>query len=101
MWQKESSEIIADDDKARQYAAASSLGGYTDWRLPTVNELYDLNYIYDVHLGSACPMDHEGSYWSAEKDGQGKAGAWEIADQCDPEREYFSQGKGRVRLIRP
>ena len=101
MWQKVPSERINSLDEARNYAANVKLGGHQDWRLPSIYELYDINYIYDLRQGEGCPIEREGSYWSDEKDGEGMAGAWEIADQCDPERQYFPNSKGRVRVIRP
>lgn len=40
-WQKTMAEKMT-YDKAVAYANASSLGGYEDWRLPTIKELYSL-----------------------------------------------------------
>lgn len=74
---------------------------YKDWRLPTIYELYELNYLIDLHQGGDCLLDRDGHYWSGKKDGDGMVGAWEIADQCDPARQYFPGGKGYVRAVRP
>ena len=101
MWQRDHTKVLDSMSEARKYAAGSNLGGYKDWRVPTIYELYDLNYLYDLHMGKGCPIEREGNYWSDVKNGDGMAGAWEIADQCDPERQYFPNGKGRVRLVRP
>ncbi len=101
MWQRDHTKVMHSMDDARKYAANQTLGGHKDWRVPTVYELFDLNYLYDLHQGTGCPIEREGNYWSDVKDGDGMAGAWEIADQCDPERQYFPNGKGRVRLVRP
>ncbi len=101
MWQKEKSPTIKSFAEAQLYVKSLNLGGYTDWRLPTVYELYDLNYLFDLHLNGNCNLDREGKYWSGEKDGEGLAGAWEISDQCDPERKYYPGTHGAVRAVRP
>ncbi|MFZ5776264.1 MAG: DUF1566 domain-containing protein [Thermodesulfobacteriota bacterium] len=89
-------------DEARAYIAdLNKADTHKDWRLPTVYELYDLNYLFDLHLNGDCAIEREGKYWSGEKNGEGMAGAWEIAEQCDPERHYAPAGKGYVRAVRP
>ena len=101
MWQIEKSQMTTDLKDAEQYVRALNLGGHSDWRLPTVDELYDLNYLFDLFQNGDCALDRKGHYWSGEKDGQGKAGAWEISDQCDPVRQYAPSNKGYVRAVRP
>lgn len=101
MFQKDRSKTIRGVEGAREYVSGLSLGGHQDWRLPTIYELYDINYVYDLHQGDGCPIEKEGSYWSDELDGEGMVGAWEISDQCEPERHYFANTKGYVRAIRP
>lgn len=102
MWQIEKGTMTTSLEDAEQYARALRLGGYSDWRLPTVNELFDLNYLFDLFQNGDCPLDRKGNYWSSEKDGEGKTGAWEIgATQCDPSREYSPAARGYVRAVRP
>lgn len=101
MWQIEKSPMTHSLKDAEQYAGAMNLGGYNDWRLPTIYELYDLNYLFDLFKNGDCTLDREGNYWSGEKDGEGKAGAWKISDQCDPERQYAPGTKGYIRAVRP
>ena len=100
MWQIEKSTMTTSLKDAEQYAKNLTLGGYKDWRLPTMYELYDLNNLFDVFENGDCDMNRKGSYWSGEKNGEGKAGAWEIGDQCDPVRQYAPGNKGYVRAVR-
>lgn len=101
MWQMERTRSIQSIEDARHSAADLKLGGHDDWRLPTIYELYNLNFLKDLHVGSNCDMQLDGNYWSDERDGEGMAGAWEISDQCDPSRKYSKATKGYVRAIRP
>ncbi len=101
MWQNEKSQTIKTLEEAQRYIKNLNIGGYTDWRLPTVYELFDLNYNFDIHQNGECVLDRKGRYWSGEKDGEGKVGSWEIANQCDPARQYFSGTDGYVRAVRP
>ncbi len=101
MWQLERSRRINSFEEAEAYAAQLTLGGYNDWRLPTIYELYDLNYLFDLHKNGDITLDREGNYWSGEKDGDGMIGAWAISDQCDPERMYEPAEAGYVRAVRP
>lgn len=101
MWQIEKSRMTTSLKDAQEYVRTLNLGGYNDWRLPTVYELYDLNYLFDLFQNGDCVLNREGNYWSGEKDGEGKAGAWAISDQCDPERQYAPGTKGYIRAVRP
>lgn len=101
MWQVQRSRLIRSIEEARQYAADLELGGYTDWRLPTIYELYDLHYLFDLKKNGDVKIELDGNYWAGEKDGEGMVGSWEIGDQCEPERQYFKKKKGYVRVVRP
>ncbi len=101
MWQLERSKRFHSFQEAEAYAELLTLGGYSDWRLPTIYELYDLNYLFDLHKNGNIILDREGNYWSGEKDGDGMIGAWAISDQCDPSRDYEPGKAGNVRAVRP
>lgn len=103
LWQTGESNTVATFAEAQAYAKKLAIGGYTDWRLPTRQELYDLAYELDLHPNGECDLDREGNYWSKESDEEeGEAGAWEIsANQCDPARQYARGRQGRVRAVRP
>jgi hypothetical protein len=101
MWQTKKSGTIKTYEEAQRYVTNLNLGGYSDWRLPTVNELYNLTYLCDLHLNGTCDLDPRGKYWSGDKDGEGEAGSWEMSAQCDPARRYFNKSEGSVRAVRP
>lgn len=101
MWQLERSTMIDSFDEARRYAENLTLAGYDDWRLPTIYELYDLNYLFDLHMNGDITLNREGNFWSGEKDGDGMIGAWAISDQCEPSRQYEPGKAGYVRAVRP
>ncbi|OKY74082.1 MAG: hypothetical protein BM485_15830 [Desulfobulbaceae bacterium DB1] len=102
MWQTEKGRYAKSLQEANDVIAElNRTSGYTDWRLPSVAELYDLNYLFDLHQNGECTLDREGSYWSVDKSGEGVVGAWEISDQCDPQRKYAPGTKGYVRAVRP
>ncbi len=100
MWTKARSPIIRDLDDAVSYAGELSIGGYGDWRLPSVTELYDIFYMYDLRQGFGCVMKLEDNYWSATANGEGEAGAWESIDHCGHERQYYSKQSGHVLAVR-
>ncbi|MEW6502045.1 MAG: DUF1566 domain-containing protein [Thermodesulfobacteriota bacterium] len=101
MWQQERSGALHSLAEAEAYAKALTLGGYTDWRLPTTQELYDLYYLVDVKKAAGVALRLEGNYWATDPDGNGMAGSWEIGDQCEPSRSYFKKKWGYVRAVRP
>ena len=100
MWQVGTSRNLDSLPKAQDYADQLSIGGYDDWRLPTVSELYELYLIFDLHQNGDCRLEVEGTYWSDEPDLQGRVGTWELDDNCDAERQYIPKNRGKVRAVR-
>ncbi len=100
MWQQGTSKKIRSLADANEYIKNLNLGGYTDWRLPTVAELFELHITVDLHQNGDCTLKSEGDYWSDEPDSEGRVGAWEMDDNCDPERQYIPKSNGRIRAIR-
>lgn len=101
MWQVGMSKTFTSLDAAIGYASDLKEGGYDDWRLPTVDELYELYLIFDLHENGNCELKAEGTFWSDEADLEGNVGTWELDDNCDSERRYIPKQKGKVRAIRP
>lgn len=100
MWQAEKSPLFSDLEEARKYVAELRLGGFNDWRLPTIYELYEFNFTFDFKKTTKVNVDRKGSYWSAKEEGGGDVGAWEVEDQCELERSYVKYTKGYVRAVR-
>ena len=100
MWQQGVSRRVKSLEHAKEYIRSLNLGDYNDWRLPTVSELYDLHITIDLHENGNCEIKSEGNYWSDEPDSEGHVGAWEMDDNCDPERRYIPKTSGRIRAIR-
>ncbi len=101
MWQVEASKTFRSLEQAQAHVDGLMTAGYSDWRLPTVTELYELYMIFDLHQNGDCDFQVDGTYWSDEPDQDGRVGTWELDDNCDPERRYIPKKKGRVRAIRP
>ena len=102
MWQVERSTSVDSLQEAEAYISRLNQGKYSDWRLPTVTEMFDLYYIFDLHQNGDCDIERKGRYWSRDKEGDAGAGAWEIGNQCDPARVYRpSTIGGYVRAVRP
>ncbi len=100
MWQVGTSKNIKSLEDAKSYTGTLKDGGYDDWRLPSVTELYGLYMIFDLHQNGDCELQVEGTYWSDEADLHGRVGTWELDDNCDPERQYIPKKKGKVRAVR-
>jgi hypothetical protein len=101
MWQIERSKRIKTPPEVSQYLDTLNKGTYSDWRLPTKEELYKLNTIFDFKKNGAVKFQFEGKYWLVNPKGAVSVGAWEIGDQCGPERTFYAAKKGYVRAIRP
>ncbi len=100
MWQVGRSKTIKSLAEAKSYTENLEEGGYQDWRLPMISELYELYMIFDLHENGNCNLQAEGTYWSGEADLEDRVGTWELDDNCDPERRYIPKKKGLVRAIR-
>jgi hypothetical protein len=102
MWQKVRSEHkFSSPAEAEAYAAGLDLAGYTDWRLPTSQELWDLFYANDYTMKGelADQIELEGSYWTKDGD-RVLAGYLEDGDDPGINRYFFDSKKGYVRAVR-
>lgn len=103
MWQKHRSQMFKSSEEADKYVKGLNLGGYSDWRLPTRDELLDFYFVFD--FGDADAKDLgikiEGDYWTSDEDGAGFSGGWKDGSFCEITRGFQPATKGYVRAVRP
>jgi len=102
MWQMDKSPRYSTWQEAKKYAETLNLGGYTDWRLPTKDELYMLHYISALPGDADCMMKLSCSFWSGNAGQEANAGRWESYPLCGGnEFKYVKAEQGFVRAVRP
>lgn len=103
MWQNSREGLVLSAEAAQQSTMALNLGGYTDWRLPTRDELFDLYYIFFWKKNGGCSMNNSGNYWIVDDEGTPLPGHWETYFLCAPEHRFIRSlsTKGYVRAVRP
>jgi hypothetical protein len=102
MWQVEASGPFLSWEQAKQYADALTLGGYTDWHLPSRGELYDLHDLLALKMAGDCVIQEHGGYWSTTSPQSGDAGYWDTYPLCgDFTYAYIKTATGAVRAVRP
>lgn len=101
MWQIGKSKNFTDESDARAYADGLELGGYSDWRFPTMDEAKLLLSIYDLHSNGDCDISRlKSKFWlDATMEGT-EAGKFEPNDECGGGYEFVKKGKGAVRVVR-
>ncbi len=100
-WQIQRSKRIKSSEGVQLYLKTINQGEYSDWRLPTKQELSELFSIFDLKENGQIKIRLEGKYWLAENKQQPYVGTWEIGDQCGPTRSFSTDKAGYVRAIRP
>ena len=103
MWQVERSRVMYSQKEAKHYVANLDLGGYSDWRLPTKEELFVLYYIFYWKQNGSCTMKQNGEYWVASEEADPFPGHWETDFLCCPVHKYVTaiRAKGYARAVRP
>ena len=91
MWQKENDNTQRTWEDAKIYCANSSLGGYSDWRLPSLKELQSV-VNKDIHTPSInqnyFPNTYSSYYWSSITYVSSTPHAWYV---------HFGLGNGNGR----
>lgn len=103
IWQFKKGGPFSSQTEAARYASDLILAGYSDWRLPTKSELFNLYYLHYWHKDHSCVMDHTSDFWSTTSEQQSITGHWEDYLLCDPEFTYVKsdENTGFVRAVRP
>lgn len=65
-------------DEAMKYAETLRLGGHTDWRLPTIEELFSLLDFSRSNPASTFPGMPNNWFWSSSSDSSSSSDAWVI-----------------------
>jgi len=100
MWQASLSKNFSNWEDADDYVRSLTLGGYTDWRLPTPDECLKLSKLIQMKK-SDCPMKTGGNHW-VSKTQNIEAGQWESNVLCDgPIFRWTKDKKGTVKAVRP
>src|SRR3990167_8299780 len=83
MWQQKTPDQRFTFEEAEKYAAELSLAGFTDWRVPTVDELRSM-VVYSRINPSCNPIFalNSSSYWSSTADVDGIYYAWGVYFGC-------------------
>lgn len=102
MWQEEAGPAVSDWNEAKAQVANLRLGGYTDWRLPTKEELLDLLLLCERTRQTNCPKRLHTGHWLGSDAEEGEAGHWESYPLCDGvDYRFVEQQEGVVRAVRP
>lgn len=95
------SKIFSSWEEADQYAKSLEVGGFSDWRLPTKNECYQLVMLLEIKKHESCGLKKlKGHYWI--QDQADKAGQWEDVMLCGGNEFYWVDSeRGRAWAVRP
>ncbi len=100
MWQTEKSQKFSTWNEADEYVKSLQLGGYNDWRLPTLEELLFLSELLEMKKGT-CSITFKNAHWVNSKD-KNRAGYWGTDSLCSGSDFQWLKGEeGYVRAIRP
>jgi hypothetical protein len=91
-----------DDDTATEYCEALTLGGFSDWRLPTIDEL-----VYITDKGRVNPSidpifnnTSSSNYWTATTYANSTQNAWVVYFNSGDDGNYNKSYSFRVRCVR-
>lgn len=103
IWAAETSPNELNWEEAKRYCANLEIGGYTDWRLPTIDEL---RTIVDKSRGNPAintdffPDTKSSSYWSSTTNANDTNRAWYIYFRDGLDNYYYKSYYGYVRAVR-
>jgi hypothetical protein len=101
MWQQETPDGYKTWEQALSYCENLTLGGHTDWRLPTINELRSLvDYTRNPAINTTFFPDAEDS-WSSTTDASHPNWAWVVDFWSGGDNDYDkSYDYSNVRCVR-
>ena len=101
-WQMDKSPKMFDSpETAAQYANSLDLGGYHDWRLPTLGERWDLLRIFVLKKNGGVEFPLFASkYWTTETDKGTQPIKLDITCLCQGTKDIEYKIEGYVRAVR-
>jgi len=102
MWQTGRSRSFTNKNDAARFVEDLTLGGHSDWRLPTLEERLNLKNTFDLKRNGSCTLKRlDGSYWTAETKMKTQPGRLEPNNECGGGYDFILKSKGYVRAVRP
>ena len=101
-WQLDKSpQMFSTQEKAREYAASLNLGGHQDWRLPTLEERWELLQVFVLKNNGGIEFPHDDSkYWTSGTDKGTRPIKLGITCMCRGDQEIEYKQEGYVRAVR-
>ncbi len=102
-WQQKISKRFNSAEDAVEYVENLSLGGHSDWRIPSKAESHNLFFSMDFGKSNAkdMQMKMDRSMWVKLENGTLQAGTWDAGETCCIVRTFKKDSKGGVRAVRP
>lgn len=102
MWQyAKSKKSFKNEEEAKEYATNIKLGNFTDWRLPTLQERWDLLQVFTYKNNNNLTFPKFSSrYWTTETDKGTTPIKLDLTCVCRGDKEVEYKSKGYVRVVR-
>jgi len=101
MWQKDTRNHKFNFAEAKEYAATLSLAGFSDWRVPTIQELQSIvdytNYFLAIYPMFNC---FSSFYWSSTTNANYTSYAWYVNFYNGNVYSNYKAGSYYVRCVR-
>lgn len=103
MWQQNESKLFSSAEAAQKYADNLTLGGFTDWRIPTKSESHNLYFSLDFGetMAKDLNMKMDRALWVQFTNGELVPGIWDSGEGCCIIRTFIKDKRARVRAVRP
>lgn len=103
MWQQATAPGAYTWEHALSYCKSLNFAGYSDWRLPTLKELFsivDYSRLNPAINTNYFPDTVSDSYWSSTTYADGTSGAWGMSFGYGDDDCYYKSNSYYVRAVR-
>ena len=100
IWQDQNAPKEMNWHEAIEYAKSLDLAGHTDWRIPTINELFSLIDFSKHNPATELPNMESSYYWSSSTDASSTANAWHVHFTNGSVYRYYKSNSNYVRCVR-